>query len=139
MNCAACNALSGAQQAGGYNGMRPQAGMASLENYLSQFGGVTLDHPDIVLVQILLYDFQLDTTEVTEAQAWASHFGFDRNPNVHVLVPKDDLRGKASFKSIPGVYLLDRQLVVRKDSTGHKPRHNLWRELLPAVPALLRS
>ena len=99
--------------------------------------GTTLT--DLVLVQVLLYDLTMEAADIEDAAIWAQHFGFDRDPNVYVVVSKADLRGKASFRMIPGVQLVDKGSVLRFDSTGHQPKHNLWTELLPAVPWLLEG
>ncbi len=56
---------------------------------------------------------------------------------VYVVFSERDLRGDASYNMIPGFQLIDRDSILRKDSTGHQPRHNLWKELLPEVRRLL--
>jgi hypothetical protein len=38
---------------------------------------------------------------------------------------------------IPGFQLIDADFVLRFDASGHHPKHDLWRELLPAVPSLI--
>jgi hypothetical protein len=38
---------------------------------------------------------------------------------------------------IPGFQLIDRDFVLRYDASGHRPRHDLWRELMPAIPRLI--
>jgi hypothetical protein len=135
MTCQACNAFSGGNQVGGIGQIQPQGNLSSLEDYIYDYcGGITLTHPNLVLVQVILYDLTMEAPDLEDAQIWAEHFGFDRDPNVQVVVPKSDLRSKASWKMIPGVQLVDKESIVRYDSTGHRPRHNLWTELLPAVP-----
>lgn len=138
MTCRACNAFSGGQRLGGIGNIRPQDGLQSLEDYLDRFGGISLGHPDVVLVQVILYDLSEQQVDFEEVQIWAEHFGFDRDPDVYVVFSERDLRGRESLRMIPGVYLVDRDSVVRYDATGHKPRHNLFTELLPAVPQLVR-
>ena len=138
MTCHACNAFSGGNERGGIGNVIPQGNLESLEVYIARYSnGVTLDHPDLVLVQVLLYDLTMEAADIEDAAIWAQHFGFDRDPNVYVVVSKADLRGEASLRMIPGVQLVDKRSVLRFDSTGHPPRHNLWTELLPAVPWLL--
>jgi len=138
MTCTACNAFSGGNRVGGIRDVRPQGDLGSLEDYIYDYcGGVTLQHPDLVLVQVLLYDLTLEAPDLEDARIWAEHFGFDRDPNVYVVVAKGDLRSDASWKMIPGVQLVDTDSVVRYDATGHRPRHNLWTQLLPAVPGLI--
>jgi hypothetical protein len=44
----------------------------------------------------------------------------------------------ASYKMIPGLQLVDQDFILRYDSTGRtNQRHNLYRELLPAVRKVL--
>ena len=57
--------------------------------------------------------------------------------NTVVLVGEDYLIGPASYRMIPGFQLIDRDFVLRYDATGHRPRHDIWRELMPALPSLL--
>ncbi len=138
MNCAACNAFSGGQQVGGFNGMEPQAGLQSIESYLPQYaGGLDISHPDLKLVQLLLYDYGMGQPSAEDARFWAEHFGLDRYDNILVAVPKRDLRGDASFKMIPGFHLVDRDFILRRDATGHRPRHSLFGDLLPMVGELV--
>ena len=54
-----------------------------------------------------------------------------------VLVGEDYLIGPASYRMIPGFQLIDRDFVLRYDGAGHQPRHDMWRELMPAIPSLL--
>ena len=138
MNCPACNAFAGAQVRGGFNGLRPQQNLESIEKYLPRYaGGVDIGNPDLKVIHLLLYDFNMRQPSVNDAKAWAEHFGLDRQDNIIVAVSKSDLRGKASFAMIPGFQLVDRDFVLRQDATGHRPRHNLFSELLPMIPNLL--
>ena len=138
MDCKACNAFAGGHFRGDFEGIRPQADLQSFEEYLTEWGGgLTLDRGDIVLVQVLLYDLFMEAPDAEDARVWAEHFGFDENPNVYVVFSQRDLRGRASFRMIPGFQLLDRDSVLRADSTGHRPRHNLYTQLLPMVSELL--
>ena len=140
MNCPACNAFSGAQEKGGYKGLRPQQGLQSIEKYLPKYAkGVDIRNPDLKLVQLLLYDFNMNQPNAEDARFWAEHFGLDNDENVLVVVSKTDLRGKESFRMIPGFQLVDRQFILRKDATGHRPRHNLFTDLLPAIADLIQG
>jgi len=139
MTCPACNAFSGGHERGAMTGVQPQPGLGMLEAYLDRFGGgLTLDHPELVLVQIVLYDLSNDAPDRDDVRLWAEHYHLDRNPNIHVVFSERDLRGRASLNMIPGVQLVDKESVVRLDSTGPRPRHNLYTQLLPQVPRLLR-
>ena len=42
-----------------------------------------------------------------------------------------------SFRMIPGLQLVDRDFVLRYDSAGRRPPHDLWTELWPGVAGAL--
>ena len=73
------------------------------------------------------------------ARLWAKHFGIEESENMLILVGEPYLIGAASFNMIPGFQLIDADFVLRFDSSGHHPRHDLWRELLPAIPPMLKD
>lgn len=140
MSCQACNAFSGGNEVGGIGDIAPQEGLGTLEEYLSTYGdGVSLENDDVVLVQIILYDLDMKAPDIQDARKWVEHFGFDRNPNVHVVFSEKNLTSRASFLMVPGVQLVDKTSVVRFDSTGHRPRHNLYTQLLPGVRKYLNE
>ncbi len=138
MNCAACNAFSGAHRKGGYAGTRPQDNVPAIEELLPRYSrGITLDDSRIALVQLLLYDPGLKAPKAADARLWAEHFGFMEHRNVFVLAGDESLVGTASYNMIPGFFLIDRDFILRADATGHRPRHDLFKHLLPMVPSLL--
>jgi hypothetical protein len=139
MNCPACNAFAGAGRAGrsGFQGTRPTGGLPALEELLPQYAsGATVDHPDLVVVHLLLYSMRMHAPTSEDAGHWAEHFGIDR-PNQLVLHGDERFINQASYDMIPGFQLLDRDLVLRADSTGHNPRHNLYTFLLPMLGRML--
>ena len=138
MTCAACNAFSGAGELGGYRNVAPQKGLPSIDKLVKRYGGgQSLDDERIVLVQLILYDMDLQAPSASDAKQWAEHFGFDRKDNVYVLAADQRFINQASYDMIPGFFLLDKDLVLRKDATGHKPKHKLFSELLAQIPNLL--
>ncbi len=138
MTCAACNAFSGARVRGGYENIKPQENLPSIEKLLPTYAqGQSLDDDRIVLVQLLLYDMNLHAPSPEDAREWAKHFGFDRKPNIYVLAADERFINKASYDMIPGFFLLDKNMVLRADATGHHPKHNLFTELLAKIPELL--
>lgn len=140
MNCPACNAFSGGNDRGGIEGMQPQQNLKTIEEYLVEYGGgTTLDGDDIVLVQIVLYDYKMGPVDLADVQVWTEHFGLGGNPDVFVVFSERDLRSQASWNLVPGFQLLDRTGTLRFDSTGHRPRHNMFTQLLPQVPTLLNN
>ena len=138
MTCAACNAFSGAGEIGGYQNIAPQKNLPSIEKLIERYApGHSLDDGHIVLVQLLLYDMNLKAPSAEDARSWAEHFGFDRKDNFYVLAADQRFINKASYDMIPGFFLLDKDLVLRADATGHQPRHNLFTELLAQIPKLM--
>ena len=139
MNCPACNAFAGAHEPGrdGFEGTVPQPGLPSIHQALEQYdNGVELDDERLVLLQLLLYDYGMEAPDVEDARHWDEHFEVSRRGG-RVVVPARDLRGPATYDLIPGFQLVDARGVLRFDSSGHRPRHNLWTELLPALPGVL--
>ena len=137
MNCPACNAFAGAGRKGGFEGLKPQQGLQSIERYLGDYAGGARPGYELVLIHLLLYDFTMQAPDIEDAKMWAEHFGLEQRRDVYVVFSERDLRGDASYNMIPGFQLIDRDSILRKDSTGHQPRHNLWKELLPEVRRLI--
>ena len=142
MNCPACNAFAGAHKKGGYEGTHPQNGLPSIEQLFSRYtDGLSLEDDRIVFIQLLLFDMRLQAPTSADARKWAQHFGFDKKSNVYVLAGTKAFLApsvyRASYNLIPGFQLIDKQMILRSDSTGHHPRDNLFTTLLPMVPDLL--
>jgi hypothetical protein len=139
MDCPACNAFSGANRSGvgGFQGTHPQRGLPSVHEMLEQHG-VAPDDDRLVIVQILFYDMKRSgPPSLGLARRWTEHFGLGAGANEVVLVADDYLIGPASYRMVPGFQLVDPEFRLRFDATGHRPRHDLWRELLPALSGLL--
>ncbi len=137
MNCPACQAFSGAHKYGAYENNPVQDYVQSFQEVFPRYaGGKRLPSRDIIFVQLLLYDMKLGHPSVQDAQKWAKHFNIYRVPNYYVAVAARDLRGEASFNMIPGFHLIDRTFVLRADSTGHHPKNDLYRELIPMAAKL---
>jgi len=101
-------------------------------------GNLTLPHPDILQVNVLVYKQDGGQPTVDEAANWATHFDLEREKGVIVAVPQKDIRGEESEKIINGFQLLDKNHILRVDSSGPEPKHNLKMTLIPLVPKLLR-
>ncbi|MFQ5960639.1 MAG: peroxiredoxin family protein [Candidatus Methylomirabilales bacterium] len=140
MTCPACQAFAGAHRHGSFEGVVPQHGLPSIEELFPRYtNGLSLDDDRIVLVQLLLYSMSMGAPSPDDARRWAEHFRMDRSKNFVVLAGTEGLLGPASYNMIPGFQLVDRNFILRADSTGHHPRHDLWRYLLPMVPQLLQE
>ncbi len=136
--CPACNAFSGAADVGGFEGVTPQSGLPSIESLFPQYaGGIGLNDSRIEFVQILFYNRDMKAPSLEETRQWAKHFGADRRANWHVLAARPEMLGPASYDMIPGFQLIDKQFILRSDSTGHSPHDDLYQTLLPMVPKLL--
>lgn len=140
MNCPACQGWSGAHEVGSFEDNAVQSGLVSFKQMLPTYtGGLTWPHGDIVLVQLLLYDMKMGAPDAADARKWADHFRFNLQDGEFVTVAPQDMRNKASYAMIPGFFLLDKNLVLRADATGHHPKDNLYQTLLPMIPQLLNE
>lgn len=101
--------------------------------------GFSLPNNSIIELKVLVYGASGAQATVNDAQNWANHFALGTaGSNVIVAVTKKDFRSKRSDSLIGGFQLLDRNLLLRVDSSGPKPKHNLSMTLLPLVPKLIR-
>ena len=140
MTCPACQAFAGAHRLGPYEGVAPQGGLPSIEELVPQYTrGVSLSDERIVFVQLLLYSMTMGAPTPEDARKWAAHFRVDRAKNHIVLAGTREFIGQASYDMIPGFQLVDRNFILQVDATGHRPRHNLFTQLLPAIPRLLEE
>lgn len=140
MTCPACNAFSGAKKKGGYKGISPQQNLPPIQSLLPQYAkGITLENEGLVFVQLLLYDMQYKAPTEEDARDWAEHFGLDNKPNIYVLAADQRYINPASYAMIPGFFLIDKDFILRSDSTGHNPKHNLFTHLFPELYQHLQS
>jgi hypothetical protein len=143
MDCPACNAFAGGNRPGasGFQGVQPQGGLPAVEELLDSYAeGISLSDDRIALVHLLLYrPGRNGPPKLETARLWAEHFEIEESEDTMVLVGESYLIGPASYNMIPGFHLIDAGFVLRFDATGHKPKHNLWSELLPAVPSLINE
>jgi len=138
MTCPACQGLSGAGTRGTFGGVDSDGGLPSIDDLIARYApGVAFPGDDLVFVQILLFDMRMGPPTADDARAWAAHFGRDVREHEYVLAGEAALHNQASYVMVPGFQLVDRDFVLRWDATGHQPRHDLYAELLPAIPALL--
>ncbi len=139
MTCPACQGFSGAKHMGTFGGVTSDGGLPAIDDLVRDYAhGVAFPSEDLVFVQILLFDMQMGAPTVDDARAWAKHFHRDVAKHQYVLAGGPGLHNQASYDLVPGFQLVDRDFVLRWDATGHRPRHNLYHDLLPAIPGLLR-
>ncbi len=138
MTCAACQAFSGAHQYGALGGVIPQKGLPSIEKLFPQYTkGLSLKSRRLRFIQVLFYDMDMNPPTTRDVQEWTRHFRMNRSKNYLVLAAPQAFQSRATYNMIPGFQLVDQNFVLRADSTGHAPRHDLYRELLPMVRQLL--
>lgn len=140
MNCPACQAFSGANKKsiGPFENNAVQQGLDSLEKYCPLYAqGISLDDKRFIFIQVLLYDRMMRAPKSNDAKRWAEHFRYKKENLQYVLVPDRDMRSPASYNLIPGFQLIDKNFIVRSDSTGHHPNDNLYLTLLPMLSKLL--
>jgi hypothetical protein len=137
MNCPACNGFAGAKTKGGFNGLKPQQGLESIEEYFNRYNtGISFDDPRIIHIHLLLYNFTMGPPTRKDAQAWAEHFGISDRPTYYVLAGGKELQNRASYNMIPGFQLVDKHFILRSDSSGHYP-HDGLDHLLRMIPELI--
>jgi len=135
VSCPGCQGFAGGNEWGGFGGFKPQPGLESVKQYARRFAQVELGR-DVVFVQLLVYGADMKPPTPSEVAAWASHFQMDRKRGEIVLQGTSELIGPVTHAMIPGFQLIDRDFVLRYDSCGHRPRHDFYRELLPAMGKL---
>ena len=111
--------------------------MPSLDDAARDYGRVSLDDSRLVVVHLLLYGFDMDAPSLDDAREWAEHYGLDERDNHVVLVGDARMLGSETYAMIPGLQLVDRDFNLRYDSTGHRPAHDMWTELIPGLARVL--
>ena len=138
MSCPGCQAFCGAHELGSYGGVSPQVGLESIHRLLAKHYKLDLESTEVVHVHLLLYNLNMRAPHAKEGKNWARHFSMDKSRNQLVLVGLPSMIGEDSYNMIPGFQLIDRDFKLKVDSTGHKPRHHLYRQLLPELSSMAR-
>lgn len=132
--CKGCQAFSGGHEFGDFGGFGCQPGLKSIDAYARRFADVELgDDEDVVFVQLLLYGRKAGSPTAEEVGGWASHFKMNSSPNLVVLRGDTSLISPDIHRRIPGFHLIDRDFVLRYESSGHRSSHDLYEDLLPAL------
>jgi len=140
LTCRACHAFAGGNEFGQFRGIKPQKGLGSIEQYARGYAKLSLDHPDIVFVQLVLYgmDGRSPPSE-QDARAWARHFHMDRDKNRVVLIGDQRFISPETRRLIPGFHLVDQNGVLRAMSSND-PRHDsLHGSLLPKLASFVNN
>ena len=142
LTCKACHAFSGGNEPGTprFRGIQPQEGLPSIERYVAGYAKLSLDHPDIVFVQLVLYGMDgRSPPDEKDVRDWAKHFQLDRNNSEYVLIGDQRFISPQTRALIPGFHLVDQNGILRAMSSND-PRHDrLDAVLLPTLAALVKS
>ncbi|MBM3999575.1 MAG: hypothetical protein FJ297_08575 [Planctomycetes bacterium] len=137
MSCPACVAFSGGNLYGPFDGVPPQADLEPIHEYVKRYGAVRWTDGRFAYVQLLLFDRSLGVPTPDDARRWANHFRFETADRNYVLAGGRELHNDTSRRMIPGFFLIDKDFVVRADSSGPTPSHDLYSELIPMLHDLL--
>ncbi len=111
--------------------------MPSLDRAARDYGNFSMDDENLTVVHLLLYGYDMQPPSAADAREWAAHYGLNERANHVVWIADKALLGPETRGMIPGVQVVDREFVLRFDSTGRQAPHDLWTELLPGIPSLL--
>ncbi len=99
---------------------------------------IILPNNNIMQVKIIVYSEDGKQPSRDDAQNWASHFGYTREEGVIVSVARNDIRDIRTQELVTGFQLIDKNQILRVDSAGPTPKHNLKMTLVPLIPKLMR-
>ena len=136
-------AQSGSAKMGAYYGSKTKEINTQVEIFgdvieRSTNGAFRLPNDNVLELKIIIYGPEGSAGSRDDAQNWAEHFNLQQSDNVIVAVPSNDLRSKATQSIVSGFQLIDKNMMLRVDSSGAEPKHNLGMTLAPLVPKLIR-
>ncbi len=99
---------------------------------------VSLPNDKVIEIMVLVYGQEGGQATIDDAENWASHFDLEKEQGIIVAIPQKDIRGKESDQVINGFQLVDANQMLRVDSSGPAPKHNLRMTLIPLFSKLLR-
>jgi len=98
--------------------------------------GFILPNDGVLEINVLVYAQDGSQATLSDADEWAEHFGLDLDHGIIVAVPTKDLRSKTAQSVITGYQLVDQHMMLRVDSAGLTPKHNLKMTLVPLLSKL---
>lgn len=138
MNCPACQAFSGAHKYGPFRNSQAQKNVPSFDKIFYKYiPELEFNDRHVIFVQLLIYDMNMKHPGPNDAINWGRHFRISSKKGHFTAVSLVDLRGQDSYKMIPGFQLIDRQFILRADSTGHNPQDDLYYKLLPLLDEIM--
>lgn len=100
-------------------------------------GSISFPNNKVIHLKIIAYTQDGAQPSRDDAQNWAAHFGFKKENNIIVAVPKNDLRDLRTQDLVTGFQLVDKNQKLRVSSAGTAPKHNLKLTLIPLFEKLL--
>lgn len=110
-----------------------------IEKMLSDYtnGDTILPLSTVEVIKVIMRTQNDQQPKPKDAEEWAAFFKLKKENNVIVAVPVKDMRGKETDKITPGYQLIDSEMMLRVDSAGITPKHNLEMTLVPLLPKLI--
>ena len=142
LTCKACHAFAGGNEPGKsrFRSIEPQRGLDSIERYALGYAKLSLDHPDIVFVQLVLYGMDGRSPPAEDdVRDWAHHFDMDRHENQVVLIGDQRFISPETRKLIPGFHLIDQNGILRAMSSNDPAHDRLHSALLPKLASLVNG
>ncbi|MBI1301514.1 MAG: hypothetical protein GC137_07635 [Alphaproteobacteria bacterium] len=142
MNDPISQAQSGAGVVGALPGTYVEQDETNSETFEEVFrktalADITLPNANLLHIKVIVYGSNGAQASVDDAEKWAKHFDLKKSDNFIVAVPEKDFRGKETLQILAGYQLLDKNLVLRADSAGVTPKHNLRLTLIPLAEKLI--
>lgn len=141
MSSPICQAQAGAAATGAYGSLKDVDKYSEpftetlRKNSLEEF---TLPNDGVLEVDVLVYTQDGSQPSLDDAGKWADHFDLGLTKGAIVAVPKASMQNKKTDSMICGYQLIDKNMMLRVDSAGPEPKHNLKMTLVPLLPKLLR-
>lgn len=110
-----------------------------IETLLREYSedNLVLPLPNVVTIKVIVQTQNGTQPSVKDAEEWAAFFRLTKANSVVVAVPVKDIRGKLTEKITPGYQLIDADMMLRVDSAGLEPKHNLQMTLVPQLQKLI--
>jgi hypothetical protein len=142
LTCKACHAFSGGNEPGmpRFRGIAPQPDLPSIERYVTGYAKLSLDHPDIVFVQLVLYGMDgRSPPRPEDVRDWAQHFKLSPRENEYVLIGDQRFISPQTRALIPGFHLVDQDGILRSMSSNNRNHDPLHSALLPRLAELVKG
>ena len=139
MSCPASQSFNGAQGRGSYGAVLPQSGIPELERLLQMYSGSSIrPNSELRVIEIVFFNMENRPPTPEDLREWNKHFQLHKR-NILVLGALPKFVDEDAKSMVPGFQLIDKNFVLRADSTGSAQKSDLYKELFPMIPKLLRE